>query len=185
MTNRKQLGIPYHTQHNNDQDHDSGPWNECSYTAYAMCGSHLGIKGNGHGQLEDQFEKSFEAMGLTRGAPEHMSFWFNKKYNSYGFQSKFTYTGSWADIVKAIDNGNPLVIHTDLTRSGHVIACDGYDLDAYYGDGAIIAQDPWGEWFSSGYNTNITGHDVKYSRALCNAKMGPDGNYWLHEFSRI
>ena len=184
MTQKIELRMPYHTQHNNDADWNSGPWNECSYTCMAMGLAALGIKGTGDGQLEDQIERSYENLGLTRGSPYDMAYWINEVYADLGIHDELRMNGTWSQILTALSCGRPIILHTDLTASGHVIAVRGYDPDAYWGHGALICMDPWGEWFPTGYDTSASGDSVLYSQGLIARKCGPDSNYWIHELSR-
>lgn len=181
----KILSVPYHSQHNNDRDSNSGPWNECSFTAMAMALRNVGIVGDGNGQLEDQIERSYESLQFDRGAPEQMTRWINLKYGHLGVVSTFTYRGKAVQIRAALNAGHVVIAHTDLTASGHVICIVGYDDAAYGGNGAWVAHDPWGEWTPTGYRTDKTGANVRYSYSLMSWAAGPDGNYWMHIVKRV
>jgi hypothetical protein len=174
------LSIPYHSQWNNDRDWDTGPWNECSFTCMAMMGRAIGAVGNGDGQFEDQVERSFERRGYKRGLPEHMSRWMSDTWRLLGYRFWATRQGTAAMIRKALAAGYPVICHTDLTASGHVVIIVGDDPGAYGGEGAWIVHDPWGEWFPGGYNVDASGAFVRYSYALMDLVAGPDGNWWLH-----
>jgi hypothetical protein len=170
----------FYSQLDNDIDSDSGPWNECSFSALAGSLSVHGLVGDGNGQFDDQIERAFESMGLTRGSPKDMEYFVNQTYGGMGIRDDFRFDGNLAEIKKALLDGCGVVLHTDLTPSGHVIAVAGYDDNAYRGAGALIVNDPNGEWFPDGYDQGVTGEHVYCSYALCDRLMGPDNNYWVH-----
>lgn len=174
------LDIPFHTQLNNDSDHDSGWWNECSYTAMAMFLRKHGYVGNGNGQFEDQIEKSFEAWGGGRGEPQAMSAFMNQFFPHPQIEYKFTYRATWGFLEERLKANSPAILHTWLTGSGHVVLLKGFDDKAYNGTGGYIFHDPFGEWFPSGYDTNLSGANVTYSYPLCKRLIGVDGDLWAH-----
>lgn len=178
------LNVPYMSQLDNDSDYNSGPWNECSFESMAMALASKGVVGNGNGQLGDQIEKRFESLGYTRGAPLDMQRFINEEYASMGIVDDFSFNRSLQEIIDCLDGGNPVILHTDLTASGHVITVVGYNTKQYRGRGALCVNDPNGEWFADGYQTHLTGEKVPYSFALCDRLMGPDGNYWAHFIKR-
>lgn len=176
--------IPYFSQHDNDSDWNSGPWNECSFTCMAMVLAYWGIVGNGSGQLEDQIERDFESKKYTRGNPYHMRDWMNMKYGNIGVNATYSGEATLTEIKGAIVSKASCILHTDLTKSGHIISIVGFDDEAYDGVGALIVNDPWGEWFHTGYDSWKTGKNLYYSYPLMQRVAGPDSNYWLHTVTR-
>lgn len=172
------------SQLDNDVDHDTGPWNECSYECMAMALGFYGFKGDGSRQFGDYLERQYEATGRRRGSPVGMKDFMNELYGDHGIVAEFSFHASLQQVVDAIDSSRPVILHTDLTASGHVIAVNGYDLDSYRGKGALLCHDPNGEWFADGYRTSLTGEDVPYSFDLCERLMGPSGGYWMHQIGR-
>lgn len=175
-----EIEVPYHTQLNNDRDWNSGPENECSYTCLAMYLRRLGFVGNGQGQFEDQIEKISEAIGYQRGEPQGMNHFLRTQYPIPGYEHVFKYRATWEEVDRSLLDGQPAIIHTWLTGSGHVVLYKGWDDNAYGGVGARIFHDPYGEWFPNGYDTNRSGEDVPYSYPLCKRLIGTDGDLWAH-----
>lgn len=178
------LNQPYYSQLNNDSDSNSGPWNECSYSAMACVLGGCGLVGNGYGQFDDQIERAYEARGLQRGAPYDMEHFMNDEYGHLGVHAEYEPHGTLDMVLEALQEGKGVVLHTDLTPSGHVVAVDGFDLDAYRGSGALILLDPNGEWFPTGYRQDKTGRHVYLSFPSVDRYCGPDGNYWMHKVWR-
>lgn len=174
------LDVPFHTQLNNDEDSNSGWWNECSYTSMAMFLRSFGFVGNGLGQFEDQIEKGSERDKLTRGEPGGMSWYMNQYFSSRGNKYGFSYTFTWDKVYECLQKGHPVIAHTWLTNSGHVLVIVGFNPDAYDGTGAWVCHDPYGEWYPSGYDTDASGECVEYSIPLSKRLIGTDGDLWIH-----
>ena len=180
----KILDTKWRSQRDNDYDSYSGngPDNTCSYTSMAVALNYYGIIGNGQGQLEDQIERTYSRLGLTKGLPEDMAYFINKYY-SPSIRATATRKATKANIKKALDNNCPVIVHTYLTHSGHVVTIVGYDDTAYNGKGAFIVEDSWGEFTNEGY-INKSGHQLPYSYNLMDLVAGPDGNYWIEVVSK-
>lgn len=154
----KALKVPYHTQRNNLLN----PSGACNVTSFAMCFNYHGIKPLVAGtQLEDELYQYMTDNGLSRHDPTDLSYMANQYP---GIKSTFTATGTFQDIIKSIDAGNPVVLHGYFTRFGHIIVIVGYDNTGF------IVHDPYGEWHSWGYEDK-SGANLHYSYNLI-ARVG-------------
>jgi hypothetical protein len=53
-----------------------------------------------------------------------------------------------------------------------------------YDEFGFIVHDPYGEWFSSGYRTDLSGSYLHYSYRLITRVCIPDGSFWVHFISK-
>lgn len=173
---QKLLSVPYFSQ----LDNLNNPYGSCNVTSVAMCMAYFGIKGDGSGQLEDQLYEYLLDHRMSRHNPHDLAQLFPTKGLSDRFQSKAT----WAEVREHIDAGNPAIAHGYFTRFGHIVAIVGYDDTAYSGRGAWIVNDPYGEWFASGYRTDVSGERVAYSYQMMDQLCSPDGDLWIHFVSK-
>ena len=174
------LPTPYKSQLDNDQDWNSGWWNECSYVCKAMFLAAMGFVGNGNGQFEDQIERKSEAAGFMRGEPYGMNEFMRTNYRVAGTDYIFKPDATWEELEDNLLIGYPAILHTWLTGSGHVILLNGWNEAAYGGRGAYLFHDPYGEWYPAGYDTSASGENVPYSFDLCKRLIGTDGDMWAH-----
>ncbi|MER3476487.1 MAG: hypothetical protein C4287_07930, partial [Leptolyngbya sp. ERB_1_2] len=173
LPSTKLLNVPYKSQ----LDNALNPTGACNVTSLAMVMAYFQIKGSvGVGQLEDEVYAYMENRGLVRGNPEDLA----KTARDYGLVDDFTYRGSLSDIRKAIAEGRPCIIHGNFTSWGHIIVVRGYDQDGF------LVNDPYGEWTSSGYRTDLTGENLHYSNTLIQSRCSPEGEdyIWLHRLAR-
>lgn len=163
--------------HFSQLDNKFNPGGTCNLTSVAMVLWFYGIRGDGsQKQLEDQLFIKCAALGLDYHAPYDMQ----RLMQSYGIKSNFTPTAKWKDARAHIDAGKPLICHGYFTRSGHIVTIVGYDDNAYGKTGAWVVNDPFGEWFSWGYNTVANGKWLRYSYRTMRQLCGDDGDLWLH-----
>jgi uncharacterized protein YvpB len=92
--------------------------------------------------------------------------------------------GSFKDIQTSIDAGNPVIIHGYFTKAGHIIVICGYD------DKGFIVNDPYGEYFSSGYDNRLSGEKLHYSYGLIARTCSPESasnprNIWYHTVFKV
>lgn len=178
----KNLFLPYRTQ----LDNQLNPLGSCQVTSLAMCLTYWGIAGYAlMPQLEDELTKLAAANGLDPKEPAGLQA-LAREYDRV--DDDLTYSGSVADIRRAIDAGYPCIVHGYFTRSGHVIVIRGYDDTGFY------VNDPYGEAFWEGgksfcvYDTNRTGENLHYSynmiTAICSPESNPAQDIWLHRISR-
>ncbi|MBI4784006.1 MAG: C39 family peptidase [Oscillatoriophycideae cyanobacterium NC_groundwater_1537_Pr4_S-0.65um_50_18] len=160
------LKVPYFSQ----LDNSNNPYGSCNVTSIAMCLHYLGIRGNGQGQLEDQLYRKCEANGWDRHSPTDLK----KLAESYGVKDDFSAKAYLKDIKEALDKGRPCIVHGYFTESGHIIVIRGYDVTGFW------VNDPYGEYFSSGYRTDLSGGNLRYSYKLIQETCAVDGYIWLH-----
>ncbi len=172
----KILDVPYFSQ----LDNQNNPYGTCNVTSVAMCMAYFGIKGDGSGQLEDQLYCYAQDNDLDRHNPYDLVELFLMK----GLRDRFQPKATWAEVREHLDRGNPAIAHGYFTRSGHIVTIVGYNDAAYGGQGAWIVNDPYGEWFSGGYRTDLSGDAVEYSRHMMERVCGVDGDLWIHFVSR-
>lgn len=167
------LPVPYYSQLDNELD----PYGSCNVTSVAMCMAFLGIVGDGSPrQLEDQLNQWLKDNGLSRHSPVDMDQLFVWKK----IPNKFTFMASWANVRKHLDSGKPCIVHGYFTSSGHIIVIRGYKTDY---DGKVthwLVNDPYGEWFASGYRTDLTGEALWYSDRMMKDTCGDDVDLWVH-----
>ncbi|HEY9752453.1 MAG TPA: C39 family peptidase [Coleofasciculaceae cyanobacterium] len=184
----KKLGIPYLSQRDNVRN----PGGSCNVTSIAMCLRWAGYDQPVSGQLEDVLYNYAIDNGLSR----HDGYDLATLFNSFAQKARLTYRddfttrASMGQIKRQLTNGFPVVIHGYFTRSGHIIVATGFDDDAYDGAGALVVNDPWGEWHSWGYDTsiNVSGKGLLYSygmiERLC-TDPGKPSSIWAHIFSKL
>lgn len=181
------LGNTYFNQRNNV----NRPSATCNITSLAMALSIRGIKGNGKGQLEDQLFNKAASLGVSIHEPTGIK---AVAESFSGIECVFRADGSIADIKAALDRGNVCVVHGYFTASGHIVAVVGYDDTS----GHLIVDDPWGEWYSTGYDYNpVSGEDgvgndtlFRYQTFASLCSDTPSAHYdaisdiWFHEVKR-
>lgn len=163
------LNVPYLSQ----IDNINNPHGSCNVTCVAMCLSFFGktLKNPATGeQLEDELYRYMIGNGLSRHNPEDLA----KVIKAYGYEDDFQYNAKWDDVKKWLDAGKPCISHGWFTRSGHIITIIGYN------DKGWIVHDPYGEWFSTGYDTRRSGAGLTYSYKMMKDLCGPDGDNWIH-----
>lgn len=169
----KTLNIPHKSQ----LDNALNPSGACNVTSYAMVMAYLQVKRRTTtGQLEDELYAYMERNNLSRWDPEDLA----TMGRAYGLKVDFTMRAKLADIRKAIAEGRPCIIHGYFTSFGHIIVVRGYDPNGFF------VNDPYGEWFASGYRNDRSGANLYYSNALIQSKCSPEGaDYiWLHRLAK-
>lgn len=164
----KVLPVPYLSQRNNRID----PSATCNVTSIAMCLMYFGVQSKE--QLEDELSRYVDAEGLNRGSPADLK----KIVEAYGCKDDFRSTATIEQLKKHIDGGNPAVIHGWFTASGHIVTVVGYTSLG------LIVHDPWGEYFESGYETEASGANLRYSWELIRRTCMDDGQFWVHFISK-
>ncbi|MBC6435964.1 hypothetical protein FM036_43435 [Nostoc sp. HG1] len=81
---------------------------------------------------------------------------------------------------RAIAEGRPCIIHGYFTSFGHIAVVRGYDRTG------LFVNDPFGEWTSSGYLTEVSGENLHYSDGLVQSKCSPEGEdfMWIRRLSK-
>jgi len=174
---RHLLEVPYRSQRDNVQN----PSGSCNVTSIAMCLLFLGMKDPPGVQLEDDLYQKMEQRGWDRHDPQAMK---NLIESFQGYRDIFRVDGSFNNIRSSIDAGNPVIIHGYFTVSGHIVVICGYDEKGF------IINDPYGEWFSTGYDTSRSGKMLRYSYGMMAHTCSPESeadpkNCWYHTIFRV
>ncbi|MGL5922555.1 C39 family peptidase [Chroococcidiopsis sp.] len=168
------LDVPYKSQLDNYHE----PFATCNTTSFAMCLEYFGITsdklpGDRHIQLEDKLFKYMSDAGLNKHSPQDLQ----ECAKHFGVNSGFTSHGTFEKCRSHLDAGLPFVMHGYFTQPGHIIVGTGYD------DNGFFVHDPYGEWFSTGYRTDLPGENLHYSYELIRKTCAYDGEFWVHYFS--
>lgn len=165
------LDVPYLSQ----LDNYLNPTGSCNVTSIAMCLQFLGAtRKTKSGQFEDELYQYAINKGYSHGNPYDLA----KIVKDYGCQDRFTENALIEDVQDWLASGNPAVIHGYFTSFGHIVSVVGYDSDGF------LVHDPYGEWFDSGYRTDLRGKYLHYSYRLIRNVCMPDGNFWVHFISK-
>ncbi|MBD2327082.1 C39 family peptidase [Alkalinema sp. FACHB-956] len=171
------LDIPYKSQ----RDNVLNPDGSCNVTSIAMCLRFLGAQRKSTvGQFEDELYDYAERNRLSRHSPYDLA----RIVEAYGYRDDFRPDATIEQVKAWLASGKPAVIHGYFTDFGHIVVLAGYDE---YG---FIAHDPYGEWYSWGYDSNdawefdTKGKFVHYSYDLIKRLCIPDGNFWVHFISK-
>jgi uncharacterized protein YvpB len=179
--NSVQLTVPYKMQLDNKFE----PYSTCNLTSLAMCLEYYDVgfwydfdgkkyKTNKNIQLEDELYKYMLNKGLNKHYPEHLA----QVARDYGIKDDFTVHGTFERCKQHLSEGNPCIIHGYFTQPGHIIVLVGYDNEGF------IVHDPYGEWFKSGYRTDLSGEYLHYSYDLIQKTCAYDGEFWVHYLSK-
>jgi len=141
-----------------------------------MCLAYLGrpMVNSAGQQLEDEMYRYLLDRGLSRHSPLDLA----KLVRAYGYQDDFQPDAKWDEVKDWLAAGNPIITHGWFTQSGHIIVIRGYN------DRGWIVNDPYGEWYEWGYDTNRTGEDLTYSYGMMSHVCGTDGDLWIHYISK-
>lgn len=166
------LNVPYKSQNDNWYN----PSGACNVTSIAMCLEYLGVPryDNRFRQFEDELYRWCLDRGYSRHHPEDLA----RVVRDYHRTDNFTYWGTIERCQDHLRSGNPCVIHGYFTSFGHIIVLVGFDEKGF------IVHDPYGEWFPSGYRTDLSGAYLHYSYDLIRRTCLPDGKFWVHYISR-
>lgn len=177
IPNQVELNIPYKSQ----RDNELNPDGSCNVTSLAMCLEFLGAKRKSNvGQFEDELYSYAERNGLSRHDPHDLAM----IVENYGCRDDFRTDGTIAQVKEWLTDGKPAVIHGYFTDFGHIIVLAGFDQDGF------LAHDPFGEWYSWGYDRNSPnwednkGKYIHYSYNMITRLCIPDGNFWVHFISK-
>jgi hypothetical protein len=173
------LEVPYRSQRNNILNADAA----CNVTSIAMALLYFGAQPRYpeiFPQFEDELYDYTDRLNLNR----HDALDLVKVVEAYGCRDRFSSTYKIADIKVALANQQPSILHGYFTSFGHLIVAVGYD------DYGLIVHDPYGQWYSWGYDQNepdsndTKGQYQRYSYRLVENACMPDGNLWAHIISK-
>ncbi|QYO62904.1 C39 family peptidase [Leptolyngbya sp. 7M] len=164
------LPIP-HYDYYDQNDNKEAPGGSCNVTALAMDLAYLGVPQR-HPDMRypDELDAYCDQHGLDRHSPLDLA----KVVAAYGCKDDFSYNSNWDAIKTWLASGLPVVVHTQLTRSGHVILLRGYD------ETGVWVNDPNGEWTADGYDEGKTGENLHYSWELMYQTVSSDNQLWAH-----
>lgn len=160
-------GFPYKSQ----LDNWYNPTGSCNVTSMAMCLQFLNVPQR---KSWMQFEDELYEYALNRGYSRWDPYDLARIVRDYGAQDFFTETATIEDVQYWLASNKPVVIHGYFTTFGHIMPVLGYDPYGFY------VHDPYGEWFSTGYRTDLSGASLHYSYNLIRRTCIPDGNFWVH-----
>lgn len=164
------IPVPYKSQ----LDNSYNPTGSCNVTALAMCLAYLQIpRKSDRGQYEDELYEYAIDRGLSRHDPYDLA----RIVRDYGAKDDFKEGGTIDGCKEWLAGENPAIIHGYFTSFGHIVVLIGYDQDGF------IVHDPYGEYFASGYRTDLSGQELHYSYDLIRQTCIPDGNLWTHFIS--
>ena len=165
--------IPYYSQ----RDNKTRPYQTCNMTCCAMV-----IKAfypdttSKYDQLEDELTEWCVRKYGHEGIYYHSN--IVKVLDHWGVKSEFAVDTPFDKARRYLDEGNLCIYSGKFTGSGHIIVLVGYDEKGF------IVNDPYGEWFSTGYK-NKSGERLHYSYNLMNrVSYGTTGTGWIHLCSR-
>lgn len=175
------LEVPYHSQLNNKYN----PTGSCNVTSAAMVVKYVYRKYDKNNkwldkfpayreqQLEDEMYRVMRSLGLSRHSPHDIS----TMIGLYGVQSRFDEFATIAEVKKHLDSGYPVICHGYFTSFGHIIVFVGYDDDKE----TFIVHDPYGEYWSNGYDNSKSGENLEYSYNLIRRTcIESDKSFWIH-----
>jgi len=178
--NGVRLIVPYKSQLDNRHE----PASTCNVTCAAICLEYYGVgfvttfsgqqRKNKNIQLEDELYQYMSDKGLNKLYPKHLA----QVIRDYGVKDDFTVHGTFERCKQHLSNGNPCIIHGYFTSPGHIIVLVGYDETGF------IVHDPYGEWFPTGYRTDLSGEYLHYSYELIRKTCAYDGEFWVHYLSK-
>lgn len=161
------LNIPYLSQ----RDNVNRPMGTCNLTCVAMCLAYFGVvRKTQIGQLEDELFNLVERKGWDR----HLHSDLARVFQEYGVKDIFNTETTYDQIKQHLIKGNPVIISGRFTKSGHIILVRGFDRHGFF------VNDPYGEWFASGYK-NQPGRNLHYSySAIFGVSYGSNKSCWAH-----
>jgi len=161
------LEVPYLSQLDNFEN----PTGSCNVTSLAMCLKYFRVPQRTRAaQFEDELYRYAIANGYSRHSPYDLA----KIMNDYGCKDDFRVTATISQVKDWLADRKPAIVHGYFTSFGHIIVLVGYDERGFY------VHDPYGEWFASGYRTDLPGAYLHYSYRLIEDVCIPDGNFWVH-----
>lgn len=165
------LPVPHHSQRNNE----FRPSGTCNVTSVAMCINYFGKK-NASKRRKKQLEDDLFLMVQEKGWDRHVHDHLSRLFPIFGLTNEFKVEASWEEIKVHLANNKPVIYSGRFTKFGHIIVIRGYDENSKQ----WIVNDPWGEYFASGYQ-NKSGENLRYSYGLL-SRLSYSGQLhtWAH-----
>lgn len=166
------LNVPCKSQ----LDNKYNPYGACNVTSCAMVvefmnpGVNYRDSSGNECQLEDVIYEEMLRIGLNRHLPTDLV----KIMAKFNTKSIFKSQTTIDKVKRHLDKGFPCITHGYFTTFGHIIVIVGYD------ETGLIVHDPYGEWFESGYRTDLSGAYLHYSYDLIRRACAYDGEFWVH-----
>jgi uncharacterized protein YvpB len=147
-----ELNVPYFSQ----RDNRIRPHQTCNMTCGAMVIKYFYPDTKSQGQLEDEMTQ-YAVKKWGHDAIYYPNL-ISATLNHYGVSGNFgDYT--FDEMKQHLLDGNPIIHNGRYTQSGHFVVIKGFNQQGF------IINDPWGEWFASGYQ-NKSGANILYSYNL-------------------
>ena len=163
------LDVPFYPQTDNYRD----PQRTCNSSACAMCleyfkpGTLKGAKG------DDAYIRKVFSIGDTT---DHLV--QTRVLNSYGIKSHFSYSLSFADLDRELEEGRPVVIgilhrgSLSNPTGGHMVVVIGKTLDEKF----YICNDPYGSLNDNYTGSVYNGKGAIYKRSELMRRWTPEGS---------
>lgn len=164
------LPVPHLSQLDNEQN----PYGSCNVTSVAMCLKFLYPERNFSCPPGQQLEDHLQNVLAQNGWSRHDPYDLQKLIRFFGIPDDFRPDALWSNAKAWLTIGKPLIVHGYFTQSGHIIVIRGFSDDGW------IVNDPYGEWWDSGYDTHASGENLVYSYAMMERVCGSNGDLWLH-----
>jgi hypothetical protein len=176
-------------------DNELHPDGSCNLTSATNCMKFFGCKRDARYSQYPQYEDEVMARSEDNGLDRHEPGTIKKMLELYGLRDDLRIAEGWTavgtvvyQLIEHLKKGNPAIVHTFLTGSGHIVCVDGVRLS----DGKPVQwhiADSNGEWYPQGYQKNWGGDkDLgRYwlSHNSFTSKVLTDGIFWCHLVSRI
>ncbi len=166
------LKVPYLSQ----RDNELRPMGTCNVTCYAMALSFLGAKRRARDsqrQFEDELFRFLERNGKDRHVHDDLA-WMGRQY---GVDATFSTRRTWDQVEAELTAGNPVIVSTKLTSSGHIILIRGFNEAGY------IVNDPFGNALMKYKDRNGAGLVYPY-KLMTDKVRGDKPLIWAHFLRR-
>jgi Peptidase_C39 like family len=167
--------VPYFNQLANA----ANPYGTCNVSSLAMALAYAGARQKSADRFPDELNDYCISHELDRHDPQVLA----RIAQDYGVQDTFTTQATIAQVKEWLVQGNVAVVHGYFTSEGHIICLIGFDETGFW------VNDPYGEWFSGGYDRNDDGNFTKgkglhYSYEMIEQTCATDG-FWVHFIEKV
>lgn len=170
MKDKIKLDVTFKSQ----LDNHHHPTGTCNVTSLAMVLDFWKVPRKQQYRRFPQLEDELYAYMLESGLNPQSAGDLSRVATDYGLSAKFTTKATIEQVKQWVASGKPAIIHGYFTSFGHIVVVVGYD------DTGFIVHDPYGEWFATGYRTDLSGAYLNYSYQLIRRTCIPDGDFWVH-----